>query len=64
MGASDRCHECVNPNPQTPTPNVRWGRVIDAMNVFVCGLPGGLDYVLLTLVKFGVIDKMVPNPKP
>ena len=28
------------------------------MNFFVCGLPGGLDYVLLSLMKFGAIEKI------
>eukprot|EP00290_Baffinella_frigidus_P019866 CAMPEP_0180220320 /NCGR_PEP_ID=MMETSP0987-20121128/19043_1 /TAXON_ID=697907 /ORGANISM="non described non described, Strain CCMP2293" /LENGTH=256 /DNA_ID=CAMNT_0022181191 /DNA_START=209 /DNA_END=979 /DNA_ORIENTATION=- len=37
---------------------IRWGRVCNGMNMFVCGLPGGLDYVLLTGVKWGWIEKM------
>jgi hypothetical protein len=36
----------------------RWGRVINAMNFFVCGLPGGLDYLLLAAVKFGSLAKI------
>mmetsp|Transcript_3930 Transcript_3930/g.8969 ORF Transcript_3930/g.8969 Transcript_3930/m.8969 type:complete len:159 (+) Transcript_3930:2-478(+) len=36
----------------------RWGRVCDGMNTFVCGVPGGLDYVLLSLVKWGWMEKI------
>ena len=36
----------------------RLGKVQDAMNFFVCGLPGGIDYVLLAAVKAGLIPKI------
>ena len=36
----------------------RLGKVLNAMNFFVCGLPGGLDYALLAAVKAGLISKM------
>jgi len=36
----------------------RWGRVINAMNFFVCGLPGGLDYALLAAVKANLISRI------
>ena len=30
---------------------IQWGSSINALNFFVCGLPGGLDYFFLALVK-------------
>ena len=33
----------------------RLGRVLNAMNFFVCGLPGGVDYALLAAVKAKII---------
>jgi hypothetical protein len=36
-----------------------WTRTVNAVNFFICGLPGGLDYFLLSLVKLGLIDKIV-----
>ena len=36
---------------------VNFGYAADLYELFVCGLPGGLDYVLLALVKEGVVTK-------
>ena len=35
--------------------NMQWGSVINAINFFVCGLPGGIDYLCLC----GVKDKLL-----
>ena len=35
-----------------------FGRVISLSNFVMCGLPGGIDYLLLSLVKYCYIDKM------
>ena len=32
--------------------------MINCMNFFICGLPGGLDYALLAGIKWGVLSKM------
>lgn len=37
---------------------VRWGAVLSAMDFFICGLPGGLDYAMLALGKMGVLQKI------
>ena len=37
---------------------VRLGRVQNAMNFFVCGLPGGIDYLLLAAAKSNLIPKI------
>lgn len=34
------------------------GRVTAAVNFFMCGLPGGIDYILLVLYKYNVIGKL------
>jgi len=36
----------------------RLGRVLNAMNFFVCGLPGGIDYALLAATKAKLIPKI------
>ena len=36
---------------------VNWGRCAAMYHFFVCGLPGGIDYLLLALVKEGAISK-------
>lgn len=33
-------------------------KMIKYILFFLCGLPGGIDYYLLTMVKFNIIDKM------
>jgi hypothetical protein len=33
--------------------NLQWGSIINMLNFFTCGLPGGLDYFLLGLTKHG-----------
>jgi hypothetical protein len=35
----------------------RWGSAINMQQFFVCGLPGGLDYLMLALVKEGKMDR-------
>jgi len=35
----------------------KWGPVVHAQDFFVCGLPGGLDYLMLALVKEGRMAK-------
>ena len=37
---------------------VPWGYILNLMNFFICGLPGGIDYVLLFLVKAGLLKKL------
>jgi len=37
----------------------RWGPLANFQAFFISGLPGGLDYLLLGLVKLGVVDHMV-----
>lgn len=34
-----------------------WGSVIAAMNFFCSGLPGGIDYLMLAMIKIGKLDK-------
>lgn len=34
------------------------GESISATNFFMCGLPGGIDYLMLVLVKYDKIDKI------
>lgn len=34
------------------------GSLVNYMLVFMCGLPGGIDYVLLALTKYGIINRM------
>lgn len=34
------------------------GHIINLMIFFICGLPGGIDYYLLSLKKYGMIDSM------
>jgi hypothetical protein len=34
-----------------------WGKLINAVDFFMCGLPGGIDYALLAAVKLGVCSK-------
>lgn len=38
---------------------VNWGRITALYHFFICGLPGGLDYLALGLSKDGVISKDV-----
>jgi hypothetical protein len=35
----------------------KWGPVVNMQDFFVCGLPGGLDYLMLALVKEGRMNK-------
>jgi len=35
-----------------------WGAGLHAMDFFICGLPGGLDYGMLALVKMGAMRKI------
>ena len=37
---------------------LQWGSNINMINFFTCGLPGGLDYLFLGLVKNKKMDKM------
>ena len=37
---------------------MEWGRVVNCILFFVTGLPGGIDYALLALVKLGKYDKL------
>ena len=37
---------------------VNWGRSLNACNFFMCGLPGGVDYVLLFLRKHSLIESL------
>ncbi len=37
--------------------NMQWGSAINAVNFFVCGLPGGLDYLCLCWVKDGHMSR-------
>ena len=37
--------------------NCKGGRIVDLVNIFMCGIPGGLDYCLLVLVKYNLIEK-------
>lgn len=34
------------------------GKLPVVHNIILCGIPGGIDYLLLVLVKFGIIDKI------
>ncbi len=34
------------------------GSIIGSINFFMCGLPGGLDYLMLFMVKYEFIDKL------
>ena len=36
---------------------VNWGYITALYHFFICGLPGAIDYMLLGLVKHGVIEK-------
>lgn len=38
--------------------NCKGGRIVDLINIFMCGIPGGIDYCLLFLVKYNIIDKL------
>ncbi len=35
-----------------------YGKVVTIVNLGMCGVPGGIDYFLLTLVKYEVMDKL------
>ena len=35
-----------------------YNRIINIHNFFICGLPGGIDYVLLCFVKHGYLSKL------
>uniref|UniRef100_A0A6C0ACK4 TLC domain-containing protein n=1 Tax=viral metagenome TaxID=1070528 RepID=A0A6C0ACK4_9ZZZZ len=35
------------------------GRLVNFINFFICGLPGGLDYLCLTLNKYGLMSRFV-----
>ncbi len=35
-----------------------YGRIVSVVNLGMCGVPGAIDYMLLTLVKYDVIDKI------
>eukprot|EP00051_Salpingoeca_urceolata_P029482 m.490059 g.490059 ORF g.490059 m.490059 type:complete len:295 (+) comp27394_c0_seq1:105-989(+) len=35
-----------------------WGKILNAVNFFICGLPGGVDYGLLFLTKIHVIHRI------
>lgn len=35
-----------------------WGRLPSLCNIGMCGIPGGIDYFLLFLVKYNIISKM------
>ena len=35
------------------------GNILAAINFIMCGLPGGIDYFLLVLVKYNIITKLV-----
>jgi len=37
--------------------HVKWGPLIPAVNFFACGLPGGIDYLFLGLIKEGWLGK-------
>lgn len=34
------------------------GNILAAINFFMCGLPGGIDYILLVLIKYNLISKL------
>jgi hypothetical protein len=36
---------------------VNWGRIAALYHFFICGLPGGIDYFILGLVKDGIVTK-------
>ena len=36
---------------------VRWGCLLNAIDFFICGLPGGCDYAMLALGKMGLMGK-------
>jgi hypothetical protein len=36
--------------------NLQWGSIINMLNFFTCGLPGGIDYFLLGLTKIKKMD--------
>jgi hypothetical protein len=38
--------------------NNPFGKIVSLSNFVMCGLPGGLDYLLLALVKYNWIDKL------
>lgn len=37
---------------------IKIGPVMNAVSFFICGLPGGMDYVMLVLVKHGYMDSL------
>ena len=37
---------------------IPWGNMVDLSNLAMCGLPGGIDYAMLYLVKVGSMDRM------
>lgn len=60
LSADDRQHHIISVGlVGTMVYMFRWGRSVNSVNFFICGLPGGLDYLLLGLVKLKVIDKIV-----
>ena len=41
------------------------GITVGAINFIMCGLPGGIDYILLVLLKYNIINKLTEkNHKP
>lgn len=36
-----------------------WGHIINATNFFICGLPGGINYILLMLRKYELITSVM-----
>lgn len=58
LSSSDYFHHLVFiPTLSFPGQYYKWGSLSNSQALFVTGLPGGIDYFLLGLVKTGVIAK-------
>lgn len=59
LGLEDKMHHIVTVFITGTTGLIKpSGDILSAINFFMCGLPGGLDYFLLVLVKYNLINKL------
>jgi len=60
LSGADYFHHLVFiPTLGFPGQVYRWGPLANWQAFFISGLPGGIDYLLLGLVKLGILDHMV-----
>jgi hypothetical protein len=59
LGPADYFHHCLFiPTISFPGQYYRWGPLANFQAFFISGLPGGIDYFLLGLVKLGLISPL------